>query len=73
MYVMLPVFIAIQAASCLEIVSIHLRSSARALYFGGIAYQNGISGLNLVGAVISAALWAGLGIMVMNYRIIKRT
>ena len=63
MYVMLPVFIAIQAAVAWRLYQYTSGVQLEALYFGGIAYQNGISGLNLVGAVISAALWAGLGII----------
>jgi len=63
MYVMLPVFIAIQAAVAWRLYQYTSGAQLETLYFGGVAYQNGISGLNLVGAVISAALWAGLGII----------
>ena len=63
MYVMLPVFIAIQIFLAWRLYQYTSGATLQNLYLGLIEYQNGISGINLVGAIISSGLWAGLGII----------
>ena len=63
MYVMLPVFITIQIILAWRIYQYTSGVVLQNLSLGSIEYQNGISGINLIGAVISSALWAGLGII----------
>ena len=63
MYVMLPVFIAIQIFLAWRLYQYTSGATLQNLSLGLIEYQNGISGLNLVGAIISSGLWAGLGII----------
>lgn len=63
MYVMLPVFIIIQVSVAWRLYQYTSGIQLETLSLGVLAYQNGITGLNLFGAVLSAALWAGLGII----------
>ncbi|MDB4828816.1 fatty acid desaturase [Gammaproteobacteria bacterium] len=63
MYVMLPVFITIQIILAWRIYQYTSGVILQDLSLGTIEYQNGISGINLIGAVISSGLWAGLGII----------
>lgn len=63
MYVMLPVFIAIQIFLAWRLYQYTSGATLQNLSLGLIKYQNGISGINLVGAIISSGLWAGLGII----------
>lgn len=63
MYVMLPVFIAIQIFLAWRLYQYTSGATLQNLSLGLIEYQNGISGINLVGAIISSGLWAGLGII----------
>ena len=63
MYVMLPVVIAIQIFLAWRLYQYTSGATLQNLSLGLIEYQNGISGINLVGAIISSGLWAGLGII----------
>ena len=63
MYVMLPVFIVIQIFLAWRLYQYTSGATLQNLSLGLIEYQNGISGINLVGAIISSGLWAGLGII----------
>ena len=63
MYFMLPVFIALQIALAYRIFQFTAATPLQVDLFYGIAYQSGISGINLIGAVLSSGLWAGLGII----------
>ena len=55
MYVMLPVFITIQIILAWRIYQYTSGVILQNLSLGSIEYQNGISGINLIGAVISSA------------------
>ena len=63
MYVMLPVFVAIQVFLAWRLYQYTSGAILQNLSLGPIEYQNGISGINLIGAIISSGLWAGLGII----------
>ena len=63
MYVMLPVFVTIQVFLAWRLYQYTSGAILQNLSLGPIEYQNGISGSNLIGAIISSGLWAGLGII----------
>jgi hypothetical protein len=63
MYVMLPVFVTIQVFLAWRLYQYTSGVILQNLSLGPIEYQNGISGINLIGAIISSGLWAGLGII----------
>lgn len=63
MYVMLPVFILIQLVLAWRLYQYTSGYVIETHTVSGISYELGISTLNIVGATISAALWAGLGII----------
>ena len=63
MYIMLPVFILLQVALATRLYQFTSGSTIEELIFLGIAYESGISFLNLIGATLSTGLWAGLGII----------
>ena len=63
MYVMLPVFVTIQVFLAWRLYQYTSGAILQNLSLGPIEYQNGISGINLIGAIISSGLWAGLGII----------
>jgi len=63
MYVMLPVFVTIQVFLAWRLYHYTSGAILQNLSLGPIEYQNGISGINLIGAIISSGLWAGLGII----------
>ena len=63
MYFMLPVFISLQLALAWRIFQYVDSSIIESAYFAGFAYESGINTTNLIGATLSAALWAGLGII----------
>lgn len=63
MYLMLIVFVALQLALVWRIYQ-YVNGSPFELYsFYGLTIQTGITTTNLIGAVISAGLWAGIGII----------
>lgn len=63
MYLMLIVFVALQLALVWRIYQ-YVNGSPFDLYsFYGLTIQTGITTTNLIGAVISAGLWAGIGII----------
>ena len=63
MYLMLPAFIFLQVILAWRLYQYTSVTSFETLSFLGLSYQSGISGVNLIGAVLSAGLWAGLGII----------
>ena len=63
MYVMLPVFVTIQVFLAWRLYQYTSGAILQNLSLGPIEYQYGISGINLIGAIISSGLWAGLGII----------
>ena len=63
MYLMLPVFIFLQFILAWRLYQYTSVTSFETLSFLGLSYQSGISGFNLTGSVLSAGLWAGLGII----------
>ena len=63
MYLMLPVFIFLQFILAWRLYQYTSVTSFETLSFLGLSYQSGISGFNLIGSVLSAGLWAGLGII----------
>ena len=63
MYLMLIVFVALQLALVWRIY-LYVNGSPFDLYsFYGLTIQTGITTTNLIGAIISAGLWAGIGII----------
>ena len=63
MYLMLIVFVALQLALVWRIYQ-YVNGSPFDLYsFYGLTIQTGITATNLIGAIISAGLWAGIGII----------
>ena len=63
MYLMLIVFVALQLALVWRIYQ-YVNGSPFELYsFYGLTIQTGITTTNLIGAIISAGLWAGIGII----------
>jgi alkane 1-monooxygenase len=63
MYLMLIVFVALQLALVWRIYQ-YVNGSPFNLYsFYGLTIQTGITTTNLIGAIISAGLWAGIGII----------
>ena len=63
MYLMLIVFVALQLALVWRIYQ-YVHGSPFDLYsFYGLTIQTGITTTNLIGAIISAGLWAGIGII----------
>lgn len=63
MYLMLIVFVALQLALVWRIYQ-YVNGSPFDLYsFYGLTIQTGITTTNLIGAIISAGLWAGIGII----------
>ena len=63
MYLMLPAFIFLQVILAWRLYQYTSITSFETLSFLGLSYQSGISGFNLIGSVLSAGLWAGLGII----------
>ena len=63
MYFMLPTFILLQVVLAWRLFQYTSFTPFETLSFLGVSYQNGISGFNLIGSVLSAGLWAGLGII----------
>ena len=63
MYFMLPVFIFLQIALAWRLFQYTSSVPINNFSFLGVIFQTGISGFNLVGATLSTALWAGLGII----------
>ena len=63
MYLMLPVFILLQVVLAWRLYQYTSLTPIEAGTFLGITYQVGLSGISLTGATLSAALWAGLGII----------
>ena len=63
MYLMLPAFIFLQVILAWRLYQYTSVTSFETLSFLGLSYQSGISGFNLTGSVLSAGLWAGLGII----------
>ena len=63
MHLMLPVFIFLQFILAWRLYQYTSVTSFETLSFLGLSYQSGISGFNLIGSVLSAGLWAGLGII----------
>ena len=63
MYFMLPTFILLQVVLAWRLFQYASFTPFETLSFLGVSYQNGISGFNLIGSVLSAGLWAGLGII----------
>ena len=63
MYLMLPVFIFLQIALAWRLFQYTSSVPINNFSFLGVIFQTGISGFNLIGATLSTALWAGLGII----------
>ena len=63
MYLMLPVFIFLQIALAWRLFQYTSSVPIHNFSFLGVIFQTGISGFNLIGATLSTALWAGLGII----------
>ena len=63
MYFMLPTFVLLQVILAWRIFQYTSSTPFEFYSLLGIGYQSGISGLNLIGATLSAGLWAGLGII----------
>lgn len=63
MYLMLPVFILLQVVLAWRLYQYISLTPIETGTFLGITYQVGLSGISLTGATLSAALWAGLGII----------
>jgi hypothetical protein len=63
MYVMLPVFILIQLVLAWRLYQYTSGYIIEPRTVSGISYELGISAVNILGATISSALWAGLGII----------
>ncbi|MDC0071511.1 fatty acid desaturase [Rhodobiaceae bacterium] len=63
MYFMLPTFILLQVVLAWRLFQYTSFIPFETMSFLGVSYQNGISGFNLIGSVLSAGLWAGLGII----------
>ena len=63
MYFMLPTFILLQVVLAWRLFQYTSFIPFETMSFFGVSYQNGISGFNLIGSVLSAGLWAGLGII----------
>jgi alkane 1-monooxygenase len=63
MYLMLPVFILLQIALAWRLFQYTSSVPINNFSFLGVIFQTGISGFNLIGATLSTALWAGLGII----------
>jgi alkane 1-monooxygenase len=63
MYFMLPAFIFLQVILAWRLYQYTAFIPFNDFSFFGIPYQDGITGFNLIGSVLSAGLWAGLGII----------
>ena len=63
MYLMLPTFIILQIILAWRLFHYTSAYPIEVTSLFGITYQSGISGINLIGATLSAGLWAGLGII----------
>lgn len=63
MYFMLPTFVLLQVILAWRIFQYTSSTPFEFYSLLGINYQSGISGLSLIGATLSAGLWAGLGII----------
>lgn len=63
MYLMLPAFVALQIILAWRLHQYTSYVPIENLTFLGISYQNGLTSFNLIGSVLSAGLWAGLGII----------
>lgn len=63
MYLMLPTFIVLQIILAWRLFHYTSVYPIEVTSLFGITYQSGISGINLIGATLSAGLWAGLGII----------
>jgi alkane 1-monooxygenase len=63
MYLMLPIFILLQVALAWRLYQYTSGTVIQASDFYGITFESGIITTHLIGAVLSASLWAGLGII----------
>ncbi len=63
MYIMLPVFILLQIVLAWRLFQFTSGVGIEPLQIGVLNYQTGITLTNLIGATLSTALWAGLGII----------
>lgn len=63
MYLMLPVFIFLQIVLAWRLFQYTSSVPINNFSFLGVIFQTGISGFNLIGAILSTALWSGLGII----------
>ena len=63
MYLMLPTFIVLQIILAWRLFHYTSAYPIEVTSLFGITYQSGISGINLIGATLSAGLWDGLGII----------
>lgn len=63
MYLMFPTFIVLQIILAWRLFHYTSAYPIEVTSLFGITYQSGISGINLIGATLSAGLWAGLGII----------
>ena len=63
MYLMLPIFIILQAVLALKLYQYTTTTPIENGIFFGFNYQIGLTKFDLIGSTLSAALWAGLGII----------
>jgi len=63
MYLMLPVFIILQLVLAWRLFQYTSSVPIDSAIYLGIAFQEGVSGINLIGSILSTALWTGLGII----------
>jgi len=63
MYLMLPIFIILQAVLALRLYQYTTTTPIENGIFFGFNYQIGLTKFDLIGSTLSAALWAGLGII----------
>ncbi|MEO0574494.1 MAG: fatty acid desaturase [Pseudomonadota bacterium] len=63
MYVMLPVFVTLQVVLAWRIFQYTSGAVIEPATLAGVTYEVGITVSNLIGATLSTALWAGLGII----------
>ncbi len=63
MYLMLPIFIILQAVLAFRLYQYTTATPIENGIFFGFNYQIGLTKFDLIGSTLSAALWAGLGII----------
>ena len=63
MYLMLPIFIILQAVLAFRLYQYTIATPIENGIFFGLNYQIGLTKFDLIGSTLSAALWAGLGII----------